>query len=83
MNYGVSIIILRCDTSRCASKQADGNAPSVLTFLGVVLSFSYSFYKEIMTQFNMSCVVHMMLLNLKSEQGPDDFFPLDVKPFLT
>ena len=27
-SYGVSIIIFRCDTSRCASKQADGNAPS-------------------------------------------------------
>ena len=26
-NYGFSIIIFRCDTSWCASKQADGNAP--------------------------------------------------------
>lgn len=24
-NYGVSIILFRCDTSRCESKQADGN----------------------------------------------------------
>jgi len=28
-NYGISIVIFRCDTSRCASNQADGNAPVV------------------------------------------------------
>jgi len=37
-NYGVSIIIFRCDTSRCASKQADWNAPNVSVDLWNLIS---------------------------------------------